>query len=461
MKFTILGSCNIAELPKEFADFHNGQSLIDPRNNTPMEMNSISLYNIFTYLKCDEKKRETIDLLINRISENKSNESLFFEHNAWNRQEVHCRFISAMIRVFTYQEVKDRFSLEGIDIDVIIDSHLKYSDRLKNGTWYLHDSIEYNRELYPHKYILSDKLGSDKHNMLILNTHVDTLVTLLTINDKKYKSQIEEGLIALAYFFDCIDEPSKVFNFIDETFRNILLRCLSYNSNFFLRYIGYSVKYFYYRNIRLLIKKKKNLFNFKSGYLERDLCLAGDGVIYHLVNTWDLCKLLYLLGANEVFYSERNEKLKKLALDGVNYSLQKPYINYLTEISRSNGILNELLESIVYLFSIGFYREEFLKAYFKYRVELPPAAGLLGTDIILSDADGFERKEGFLDKYPLFSGIDVIPLRGECFFIANTSNMKINLNEIKFKFIVLPHCNLFDENYLSESEFLIIKKKSI
>jgi hypothetical protein len=74
------------------------------------------------------------------------------------------------------------------------------TDKLKWGSWFLHDSLEQSLDtarLYPFRWIPSRAFGKSETNMLILNTHLDTAVSLeryrRVTGDQRYGSLVESA----------------------------------------------------------------------------------------------------------------------------------------------------------------------------------------------------------------------------------------------------------------------------
>ena len=182
---TILGTCLEANIPDDLECFFNDCILIDRRNHKPMEMDAYSLYLALKSLEqnysIDYKpyRKKILDSILQRYHACGE----FWNHSHWtsSSREVHLRFTSWAIRLLIEAFRDNLFN----DPEIIISAlrkQISFHERLQSNTlWFLHDSLEtdtYNGS-YPQNLQSNEVFGSSINNTMTLNTHLDTLTTLL------------------------------------------------------------------------------------------------------------------------------------------------------------------------------------------------------------------------------------------------------------------------------------------
>ena len=182
--FTLIGSCLPINVPSEVEKVCYKDRLIDRRDNSPMEMDGYSLYLALKAYEIRyssdlyDEKTEIVSALLERLHQCGG----FWSHGKWtaNKEEIHLRFTSAAIRLLVEAYIdgiiKDTFLIKRL-----LYNHLKYSEKLDMGEWFLHDSFEseIHNLHYPSHFSKNNQWGSSYRNLLVLNTHIDTLNTLL------------------------------------------------------------------------------------------------------------------------------------------------------------------------------------------------------------------------------------------------------------------------------------------
>lgn len=293
MRVTVLGSGSLVELPTDVDSFVRNGYLIDRRNGSLMEMDAIGLYSIAEILKEKDKIR---NLVINGICTNlnASKDFGFWKHGVWGHDEVHLRFTSSALRLLLLIDNSQELH-HGLDKNELLLKHLEYSELLDEGRWFFHDSIEPSCASYPQAHINNKCLGSSLGNMMILNTHLDTMTTLLmyqySCHDKAIDAYITDSIKALDFYIESASKLPLAFEKIDGIIRNNYLKLFG-NKKLVSKIIRGGLSVLYYRKIRLLFKKVYNVALFSDGYIERDLCLGGPSFDYHVVNIWDLARVL-------------------------------------------------------------------------------------------------------------------------------------------------------------------------
>jgi len=393
---------------------------IDPRSDKPMEMDALSLFNIQKLLNNDSITNKFITPLFTRIKQVNG----FNNHNSWGLNETHSRFSSAGLKLL--QAIINPSDKEHINLfNTALSSHLKYIDKLDKGIWFLHDSQEIGDSY--HDYYLENKLwGSKQNNILILNTHIDTINLLLLILSNQslcnafssqtltqINSYTQEGLQGLNYV---VDNQKKQFLRIDKLIRNTALFAET-KSNKLLQRL---VKVFFYK-YRIKLKKKFPTFFHHDGYTEREIGLAGVGFYYHIINISDLAKLLIALLENRTFASQDKIILyQKLIDEGIEYAItSKSFREYMEMFHKSK--LVELCETI--LMSLKWKENlpsKWLNYYCYIRPQLTPTAGLKGSDLTFNKAINYHP---VLCKSLINKDVDIVSFSEHKTFILNYSSM--------------------------------------
>jgi len=122
-------------------------------------------------------------------------------HGEWtDRMESHSRFHCAAMHLLTQalEEQSDDIVRKALEKAASFIS--KQTDKIKAGTWFLHDSLESSPEtqrLNPFRWVKSRALGKSPANMLVLNTHLDTMIALKryeqVTGDKQYETMVSSA----------------------------------------------------------------------------------------------------------------------------------------------------------------------------------------------------------------------------------------------------------------------------
>lgn len=126
-------------------------------------------------------------------------------HGEWtDHMEAHYRLHGGAMHLLTA-------ALEEWPDDAVIRASLEKaaayisgrSTKIDAGTWYLHDSLEQTPEsakLYPFRWVPGTAFGKSPNNMLVLNTHLDTMIALdryrEVTSDTRYASGLESARAA-------------------------------------------------------------------------------------------------------------------------------------------------------------------------------------------------------------------------------------------------------------------------
>ncbi|TYL87176.1 hypothetical protein [Bradyrhizobium cytisi] len=400
-RVSVVGSFVGATLPLDIGSFVRDGVCVDPRNHTPMEMDAYSLYLALKALEqlhgVSFRKERT--LLARAVMQRMLDCDGFWSHGAWtgSPREVHMRFTAAAIRLLTEAQADDL----GVPAQLILDGlkrHLGYSEKLTEGTWFLHDSLEVSETQVAHPYTVSSNraFGSSPLNCLVLNTHADTLLTILYVLTRakdvgeqarlSLMPMLTSGLAALKLVLQTRTGISwRIFSSFDSTVRTALFRTYKSDSSF-NRLIKKLILRLYFP-LRHRLRSRLPAFAFPDGYTERDISLLGTAFEYHLVNLYDLSRLTVELKRHVQMHDPELIRLCETLIDrGLDYAIRGQYWNYLIAAAAENTRPILLCETIIArLDSLGDLPppDHWIKAYCQIRRLLPPTPALLGYDPVV------------------------------------------------------------------------------
>lgn len=436
MQVSILGSCSVIRFPDDVDAFFNGDNLIDIRNGFRMEMDALPLY----FLAIHTKDKSLVARLSKGIASNLRDSGVgLWVCGVWGCDEIHLRFVSCALR-FMLLNPQD-FSYEQTHRSIL--QHLSHHESVMGGKWFYHDSIETNGQSYYPTWSGVHMRDVSQKNMLILNTHIDTLVTILIARHLGFNfgnEWLEKGLCALNGYFD---EGELLQGFklkVDQIFRGVLL-FVDCREGIIAGLCCRVLKHFYYSKVRMYFRRRKNIRGAKDGFTERDIRLPGSNFEYHVVNLWDISRLLLWMRYTKTTDIVLEKKLMKTLESGLHYCASSSiYTNYIKRISLKKGVSNELLEAIAASCSLGLQHSWLVKLYFEWREFSPPSVGIMGIDNILSGVD-------IPDNEIIYSeSVDWIPFSGGQIFIACRESSGLSLSKERFRVIWSSSDVLSDED---------------
>jgi hypothetical protein len=388
-KVTILGSCSIISFPEDIEQFFDGNSLVDIRNGHLMEMDALPLFLMAKHQQNFPLQQRIIAALINNLTLSGGD---LWRCGIWGHAEVHLRFSSVALRLMILNPLQFTPEL----LLSCLKNHIGHNESCLGGTWFYHDSIETNKQSYYSPWQGQPFMDASINNMLILNTHVDTLTTLLMAKQHKVDSayldqHIDDGLKALMSYFKHTQVVGGVFAWIDGMLRNIML--LSFGRpNLLCKGLGFAITRLYYRKARMWLKAKMNIRAFNDGFLERDIRLAGPNLDYHIVNIWDMAKLLLWLNYTDKGHQKLTSYLEDAIKSGMQYCVHSGcYQSFMLRLSQSKGVGNELLEAIAIMLALGSREPWLVDLYLQWRKFSPPSVGIMGIDNTLSGITSTEH----------------------------------------------------------------------
>lgn len=416
---SIVGSFLVRTLPRDLPSLLHKGILVDPRNGWPMEMDA---YSAYLALKAIEKgtgedlateRKILCDAILRRMGQCNG----FWSHGAWtgSDREIHMRFTAAAIRLLleAWEDglVEDRTVIIGA-----LKKHLAYCEALERGTWFLHDSLEQvsTGVPYPRRRSINQAFGSSTANNLALNTHLDTISTVINVlhrfplldaEQDYFSAAVVSGMAALEFVLDAPPPLSwRLFSPCDSAIRSFLFR--SSGSRGGLAKLTNKICgliYKAYFPLRQRIRSRLPFFLFSDGYIERDIALSGTSFEYHLVNVYDLARLLLQIEEADPSCDRAFLQKYETIIDrGLDYAARSAYRHFLLESARRNARPILLCEAILARLATmqGHVPPHWVSAYCAIRRQLPPSPAIQGYDpFIVTDAR------------PL-PGRDVVQLRG-------------------------------------------------
>jgi hypothetical protein len=410
VEISVVGSFVTRSIPDDLPALYRDGVLVDPRNGTPMEMDA---YSVYLALKALERTRgynlyaEKLAIAKTMLGRMRTCASVW-SHGAWSGspEEIHMRFTAASVRLLV--EALHDGLVDGPDIVAwALKRHLGYSEPLTTGLWYLHDSFEVRDARLPHpqKPKANAAWGSGPADCLVLNTHVDTLSTILDVlrrvdlrdEDREFfAGQLRQGLAAL----DMVLRPNdsrrwRTFASFDSAMRSLLFGTFGGSRRPFRDIRHRAAKAVRraivdgYFPLRRDIRGAMPGFVYGDGYLERDISLKGRGFEYHVVNAFDLIRLVLQAGGSAYPLApalrDRCERLVDAAID---YAIGSTYWNYqiasMRESARAILLCETILARIGSMETPGAPRP-WMSAYCAIRRALPPSAAILGYDPFIVD----------------------------------------------------------------------------
>ncbi len=411
---TVLGTFLEAQLPSELPRFYLDGVLIDRRNHTPMEMDAYSLYLGLKALELRDgsdfsaNRQALVNAVLNRMNACGG----FWSHGAWTGKsnEVHMRFTAAAIRLLVEAFGDGLLASPAIVVDAL-KKHLSFCEEIEFGTWFLHDSLELPSMLpiHPENPAQNSVWQSSANNNLVLNTHVDTLLTAIQVmrtvpieepNRHTLCNLIASGLKALAAVLDArLTAAAEPFAKFDVKARSRLFAAFSG-----ARSVPKAIVKRSFRRVYLPIRKRVQLrypvFVFPDGYLGRDIGLLGAAFDYHYVNAHDLARLLIQLQEwDEHKDPAFLERCGAVVDNAINYAVQSSYIDYMIASTRYTSrpvLLCELILARLSSMPAGPVPQHWASAYCLVRRSIAPSPALAGYDpFVVSSAKSDRASNGW------------------------------------------------------------------
>lgn len=186
---------------------------------------------------------------------------------------------------------------DGFNVDnalkQIVEYHFSYYFKWLDGIWFCHDSSELDGET-PLSHIRTRRLGKDWRNTLTLNTHVDSINTLILL--KKSEFHCDENIDGMLN--GALLSINQLLNIKAGNFSRFLQRIDSVFLDKYVNNIWKKNKWtstIYERIVHpVVFKLLFPTFFFENGIIARDLSVLNRHLDYLLVNIVDLSRMLCL-----------------------------------------------------------------------------------------------------------------------------------------------------------------------
>jgi hypothetical protein len=201
----------------------------------------------------------------------------------------------------------------------------------KFGVWFLHDSLEKSVEKMHHSpfpWFFSRALGKSPSNMLVLNTHIDTLIALrryqIITGDKRFSDLLDSGSAATVAVMNL--RPAEfMYRWL---FKAIYLTLLPEAEGRALPIPLRAIKRLAWKYLIPGLHYVKACFPrlvMPGGYIDRALSLKGLAFGYQSVHVWDLIRYLR-------YYP--NVKIEKCLSEALHFTHYSPLRRYWKEPKR-------------------------------------------------------------------------------------------------------------------------------
>lgn len=281
-----------------------------------------------------------------------------WRHGVWApaAEEIHLRFTAAALRLLVEAHV-DGLYPNVPALATTLKAHLSHAEQLDIGPWFLHDSLECP-EFAEHaleKPWPNQLWGSTLGNCLVLNTHIDTLLTLYDVLARvALSAEDREDLTNLAQAATMTLERSLaasppwwwgVFGMIDSLARGFLLNNPQPKSRI-ANIVKWRIVINGWFRLRRRVKARAGIFVFGDGYLERDISLLGYFMDYHVYNLHDLVRLVRCTDRSAPLAAALRKRILAIVGDAIDYACRAPYADFVIAGTRENGRAAVLAEAI-------------------------------------------------------------------------------------------------------------------
>lgn len=422
-------------------------------------MDLSALYNGLKVLECCSTRcYHRLKLaIVDEVIERRRSKGGFWKHNEWTneKEEVHLRFSSSAIRLLVDASVDGLVPQS--EVMEPLKTHLAFGEYLsRDSYWFFHDSFESPSsecDFYRHRSVPNRHFGSSVRNQLVLNSHVDTLTTILHVlywlddlNEQEKRElgkYLEEGLNALSrvlestgnlweYLFSILDPWARRRHFsnYDHTrykYRPVQTLDIAHPRKV-LRRCGKRLRRmipseFYFAYARPHLKSKSGLLVHNDGFLDRDLCIRGKPAAYHIINIRDLSRLAHYLELQGM-RPDLAEQLWSLSRAGLDYVFLSTYSDFLKDSFQYDGRGTQLCEAYYLRFiHAKTLRNLDLHRYTYVRRHVPPSPALLGSDTSILPKELLELDATIRRKIRVSNGVDILCIGPREILLVNYSDL--------------------------------------
>lgn len=314
------------------------------RVKIPSENDAHAIYVVLNGLRISTNKRIYCMLMLHVLNSVASRQGSDggYRHGEWtDDMESHYRLHCSAIHLFLDAFTLNPSPVIAAHLSRAVDYICKKSSQISGKTWFLHDELEQNSssmEKAPFSWIPSKVLDKSVANMVVLNTHVDTLVAVDRFydvsGDDKYMGTVSSARDAADMLLR-LDSAKFLYWII---FLGINLTFIPYSK---LRNIGLAGRIVKKISAQWLVprlpllKTKFPRIVMPGGYIDRELSLKVWAFDYHAVNVMDLLR-----------YYQRYPEAQTWRI----------IINAI-EFVYDNGLVEKWLESRGKEYAVGFWAE--------------------------------------------------------------------------------------------------------
>ena len=263
------------------------------------EMSGESMYTAIKGLEIETGKNysEYRDKIVNAITDRMRacNGILYHTSLVPGKTDTQLRATNSAIRVLIQAQL-DGYDVHS-ELNQLLAYHFQFYMEWGDGVWFCHDQSEYEKHI--RKCQLQSKVwGKEAYNTLTLNTHLDSLNTLIILckhedklqiaNLNNYENLLRRGTIALNTLLNKKTNGLCVgfLQYIDKQF------CLLNKQK--KPAIHFIVRVFDRFVHPLLFKKLTPIFFFNYGYVARDMAVKSRHIDYLPANIADLLRFYSL-----------------------------------------------------------------------------------------------------------------------------------------------------------------------
>jgi hypothetical protein len=265
------------------------------------ELDAYALYVILSgLLKATDKRlysllrSQVVFSVVARQAEDGS-----WRHGEWTDQmESHYRLVNGAVLLLAAYVEEERHPLVLAALERAAAFLAGRVHQLEVGNWFVHDSLEGSAEdirRYPFPWASSTALGKSPTNMLILNTHLDTIVALdryeTATGDDRYSDLLASARHA-AHAVLTMRPAEALYRTI---FRILDLTLLPKNEAARLALPMRALKRLGWKYLAPRLHHVKTAFPrlaMPNGFIDRSLCQKGFSTRYQSVHVWDLARFL-------------------------------------------------------------------------------------------------------------------------------------------------------------------------
>jgi len=271
-------------------------------------------------------------------------------HGEWtDGMESHYRLVNGALQLLAAHLEDKNDPLVRMALEKGIAFLVERAQSIGPGLWFMHDSLESSEDSirdYPFPWEKSRALGKSISNLLILNTHLDTLVTLgryqEVTGDQRYHEQISSAREATRSVME-LDTANwfykSLFRILDLT---LLPKKEARNLPLPLR----AIKRIGWKYLSPRLHKIKCAFPrlvMPNGYIDRALCQKGFSTRYQSVHVWDLVRYLRRFP---------DERLKPILERALEYTHSGPIRAHWAEAPERQDALGFWVEALYHLYML-------------------------------------------------------------------------------------------------------------